>query len=186
MFATEKRAAQFCAYLGAKLQRIRESAICYPLLAHEHNTLSLSLARSLARSHTPSLNRLLTHSPSLPRTLSLSLILSRSHTHSLARSLTSSRSLAHAHSLSLAHSLARSLTWQSPVHENGVRMTKVCQWGKTFVIQGFRKNIQRVLVPVRPFFTHFPNNSFRPSGFCRRVPASVAGGRRENREGRKD
>jgi len=35
-------------------------------------------------------------------------------------------------------------------------MTKVCQWGNTLVIQRFRKNIQRVSVPVRSFFTHFP------------------------------
>jgi len=65
--------------------------------------------------------------------------------------------------------------WQSPVHENGVRMTKVCKWEKTFVIQRLRKNIQRFSVLVRLFLTHFPTNSFQPFQFSRRKPAAGAG-----------
>jgi len=68
--------------------------------------------------------------------------------------------------------------WQSLVHlvhENGVWMTNVCQWGKTFVLQRFRKNIQRFSVPVRLFFTHFSTYFFRPSQFSRRNPTAGAG-----------
>jgi len=54
---------------------------------------------------------------------------------------------------------------QSPVHENGFWMTKVCRWGEISVTQRFRKNMQMFSVPVRLFLLIFHPTSSDPLDF---------------------